>query len=263
MPRVLVAIQGYYDRSGQEGDARFTLAGYMASPAVWAVFEGNWAEVLRTAPVTPCAGLHMRDANRLQESFSWKLGWTKEKVDTLIWRLIRECIIPAGKMERGLFGVNVTVETQDWKRAALELPAMKSWSPVALCAEVVARMAIQYLPPQVPGRPAGTVELFFDRNEPFEPEIKKSWNEAQDRPEGQRGALARIASIVSSNDSVPGIQAADYFAWHLNRWYTDEGVNVSKSLYSNMLALAFTPCQGVRFTYDKLVEWFSKELIKG
>jgi len=252
-----VAIRGYYDKSGNRNDERITLAGYAASPSVWSRFEERWIRVLQNAPVQPCSYLHMVEARSLTKGFDKSLGWTHPKVDELIRNLINECFATEGwsKGEDRIVAAYCTIEAADYEKACKEIPHLKEKaSPIDICAEYVTRVALGLLP-QNPDKPRGyrkgTVEMFFDRNEPFKAKVERAWNKAKKNKKGPLGLISAIGE--SDMRETPGLQAADYLAWHVNRWYTKGCVN------SNLMAVLTTQGLGNRFDYKMLLEWYGDE----
>lgn len=250
-----VAIRGYFDGSGQENDDQVTLAGYVASPEVWATFEERWLRVLR-AFEPPCAYFHMVEAKGLRGKFSIGKGWSKARVDSLIQDLIHQCFLPAawnGPDGPSLLKVFCTIGRTDWERSCQEVPQLREHSRATVCARYVAEAALRRLP-QDPDKPeghrTGTLELYFDQNEPFLPQIKAAWRNALTRPKGRRGPLSMISDIVPAEmRTSPGLQAADFLAWHINRWRTKD---CQRSWWRTFKSC---PGIGVQFRSSDIVEW--------
>lgn len=255
MPRVSVTLRGYYDKSGDLAEGRVTLAGYAAPISAWERFERRWMAVLASAPA-PCSYLHLTEAKHLLGPFHKSLGWTHRKVAHLLKEVFNQCLSPEDGVDEAdhLSGVYCTVIKEDFERACRELPHLESKGWAAICAEFVTYIALTRLP-QDPSKPKGSrlgvIEVHFDRNEPFRREIEDAWNAAKDRPEGQRGPLSLVLSIgYSDMRQTPGLQAADYLAWHVNRWRT------TGSPGAGLIATAAAQGVGVMFDYETLMEWY-------
>src|ERR1700724_2018791 len=245
------AMRGYYDMSGDS--QRVVLAGYAATPSRWALFEKSWNEVLGNFQPR-CESLHMRDAAQLRGDFAIKNGWSTERVDVLIYELLTRCLVTHGRPagEDGLFAVVCTVELDDFKRAAREIPQLRNRGPYWVCAEYVTGIALRLLP-QDPERPlffrSGTVEMCFDRGERFAAQVRDERKRAMKRREGKRGPLSLVSAISEGvAREMPGLQAADYLAWHSN--------SSAKGLTSNWQTVLATGGRSNRFDYDMLVKWY-------
>jgi hypothetical protein len=134
---VAIAVRAYYDGSGADRNGRrkrITLAGYAASPAVWADIEGKWWDVLADDSRRPsCRYLHMREANRLVGEFSSERGWTHKGVDILLADLHNICLAPHGwyrPLGEGLFGAMCTVELAGYEKACETIPRLRDVEPL-------------------------------------------------------------------------------------------------------------------------------------
>lgn len=246
-----IAIRGYYDMSGDS--QRVVLAGYAATPSRWALFEKSWTEVLRNFEPR-CESLHMLDAAKLRGDFAIRNGWSTERVDALIHELLTKCLVTHGRPtgENGLFAAVCTIELDDFRRAAREISQLRNRGPYWVCTEYVTGMALRLLP-QDPELPPfcrmGTVEMCFDRGERFAGQVRDERKRAMKRREGKRGPLSLVSEISEGvARELPGLQAADYLAWHFNR--------SAKGLISNWQTVLATDGRYNRFDYDMLVEWY-------
>lgn len=111
--------------------------------------------------------------------------------------------------------------------------------------------------PQAPGEPeghrCGTVELIFDQGERFKRQIELAWQRALSRPRGKRGPLS-LVSNVSEQDmkEAPGVQAADFLAWHVNRWQTHQ----SQAAWWRTFKSGPGATVIRQFSSELLVDWF-------
>ena len=266
-----IVLKGYYDGSGGgKNDDWTTLAGYVASVEVWKSFEDSWQEALHSFEI-PCDYLHMKEAWHCRKGFDPKKGWTRAKVLALL-RTLAPCFLVNGWLvkEEGsaLFGTCCTINHEDFDRACEALPFLKKKGKEAICAEVVTEVALRRLP-QDPSREegyrVGTVSLFFDRKEKFLHPISQEWKKALKRPKGKRGPLSMVTAITPVNEGFkgsPALQAADYLAWHVNRWLTaskkEPPEDSIQSQYAHWkVKLAGGPVRLHRLDYEGLVSRYT------
>lgn len=253
-----VAVRGYFDRSGGER-GRLTLAGYLASPEVWARFDQAWGEVL-SGFEPQCLYLHMVDAMKLRNEFETKNGWNSDLVNELLHQLVHHCFLPCAWSEPdgpSLFKLYCMIEASEWARACAAAPRLKNHGTAGVAARFVAGIALKRLP-QAEGEPegcrAGSLELVFDREKQFKfkRQIELAWEAAAQRAVGQRGPLSLISRIGEENwRETPGLQAADFLAWLVNRWQERE---CQESWW-----LTFKSCPGRAYQLDSdfLINWES------
>lgn len=187
-------------------------------------------------------------------------GWTPQQVEKLIRDLLNQCLMPLGREagDEGLYAAYCTIEREDYERACEDLPELRGKGFAAICAEFVTCVALRLLP-QDPAKPEGhrlgRVELTFDRGEAFQPAIEAAWQRVKDRPEGRRGPLSLVSKISSADwRDVPGLQAADDLAWHVNRWRT------KGSIGANLRTVLPTDGTGAHFGCQQLIEWYRDSL---
>lgn len=208
-----------------------------------------------------CTALHMLDAAGRRGEFSWRNGWSERKVDQLLRELVRQCLAPCaweGPDGPSLFKISCIINDSEWRSACSSAPGLKNHGRHGICARVVTECALRRLP-QKPGKPngqrVGEVELVFDRGEPFKRQIEDAWRKATDRSRGQRGPLSLISDILEADwRTTPGLQAADFLAWSLNRLQTR---GCQQSWWRT-----FVSCPGVnlKISSDVLVRWFHADL---
>lgn len=249
------AIRGYFD--GSEGESgRVTLAGYIASPDVWSRFDPSWSGVLRGFE-PPCSYLHMVDAMAQRGQFSRANGWSADLVDDLLRQLVHKCLLPSawtGPDGPSLLKLYCTIDAADWARACEAAPGLKNHGVAGVAARFVAGISLMRLP-QAEGQPegcrSGPLELFFDRGEPFMRQIQIARQRAMQRPVGQRGPLTLLSEPQEDDTRAkPGLQAADFLAWLVNRWQERE---CWRSWWQTFKASPGGV--GGRLTSDFLIEW--------
>lgn len=116
-------LRGYYDGSGTTADAPFlTLTGLVASESVWERFEEAWAAVLLEHGISH---FHMTDAMALRGQFSFENGWTGEKVNALILKLLKvlgRFRTIHGSRESNLIARSCTIVMDDYRRVLTCIP---------------------------------------------------------------------------------------------------------------------------------------------
>lgn len=258
-----VAFRAYFDGSGSpaKGDRGpvVALAGYAATPDVWTDFEADWWSVLADDTHRPaCRCLHMKDANALRGEFSTQYGWSHEGVRRLLADLFNRCFAPRGlQMEpaEALIGASCWVDLDAYERVCQQYPHFRAKSPQALCVDHVVGTVLRLLVPDPDGGSYATdlvargesVDLFFDRKEPFRREIQRVW---EARPWRQRSAVLKLVRSLNSTspESSAALQAADFLAWHTNRDLRSEPGDLAARL---MMWLA-TRCVPQAYDYEEL-----------
>lgn len=254
-----VAIRGYFDSSkGESG--RVTLAGYLASPDVWVRFGQAWSEVLNGFS-PQCAYLHMVDAMALRKQFAIGNGWSTDLVNDLLQQLVHSCFLPFAWAEPdgpSLLKLYCTIDLTDWSHACVVAPQLRNQGIAGICARFVAGIALRRLPQadgESEGCRSGCLELVFDQGEPFKRQIDLAWNSAMRRAVGQHGPLTLISeSREADMRATPGLQAADFLAWLVNRWQERDCQE------SWWLTFKASPGCAFKLGSDFLIEWQSLNL---
>ena len=245
-----IAVRAYCDGSGKSNDpqSRFlTLAGLIAPPAAWAPFEREWAIVLDEHNSGPW---HAKDAYALTKDFE---GWTIERVKALRRDLLNRCFSDITH-RKDFVHASCTVDLSDYRRAAVDMPAVGEVSPEALCAFWIAHVAIGWLPENKndPLLKDGTIELFFDRDEGFQHHIQKEWERR--RKNRWSDIVSRIVHIgTADHRDVVGIQAADFLAWHTNRGHTRPETDAT----SMLISWAAAPLSRRVWDYETLIRAYT------
>ena len=253
VPRVAVAIKGYYDGGGVHGK-HVVLAGYAASPEKWSQFESGWKDMLAGDGTRPAAAyLHMTDANALQDDFSPEHGWDRKGVRRLLMDVANYISrnFPHGEAVHSYAGASCTIPLDDYNRAVQVIPNLARKEPEAICVDQVISVALRVLPEAksetdgILGK-SGSAELVFDRNEAFYNKIYRVWNVSY----RLRNLPLKLVSAMAVADapSVPGLQAADFLAWTSNKhmWHDDANAALTRMLTS--------PARHVDLNYDLLLE---------
>ena len=159
-------------------------------------------------------------------------GWTTERVGALLKDVFNDCLV---KLDREAFiGFSCTVDLRAHRLVSAEHPHMKS--PEALCTahcvDIVTKAARYLYQPD--GPPPRSIEMTFDRGEPYGPLAQAAWG--SDPPPWWADAVLSIG--VADWRAVRGLQAADLGAWTWNRHYTKQdqdwlaaGVTIMKAQF--------------------------------
>ncbi len=205
-----------------------------------------------------CSYLHMREAMWLKGEFA---GWTDDRVYRLLADLFNECLSPIGRenFKNQFYGASCTVNLADYREVHNEIPELKE--PEAICVDSVVKIALRALPENrnLPFGKEGTVELFFDKNEPFMHKVNRVWTR---RPRNKLGHLLRLVSHIESADShdVPGLQAADFLAWSTNRYHT-HGLSDRFGAFAGVSRVLATPTYERYYDYKRFRKEFKKVTI--
>jgi len=147
----------------------------------------------------------MTDANSQKGHFK---EWEKAKIDKLFEKLFN--II--GEYRQSDFECySCTVALDHYRRAKkkIESDGHELRSPESICVNSCAGRIP--FPEDCSG-----IKLFFDRNEPFMHKINRNWERLRKKGPGW---ASQIESIAPSDSSIPGIQAADIYAWQSRRYH--------------------------------------------
>lgn len=252
---MVTTIRAYYDGSGNPRDSQaqfLTLAGYAGTANAWQAFEKKWASVLQRHG---CEYLHMREAWSLVGEFAKRKGWAKEKVQSLLADLFNECLSPIGwqNFKGQFYGASCIVNLADYKKAHIEMPQLKE--PESICVDFVVTIALMALPENLslPFGKEGTIQLFFDKNEPFRHKVERTWRK---KPRKKLEHPLRLVSSIEEADlrDVIGLQAADFLAWSTNRYYV-HGLT-ERGAFAGIARVLASPVFERYYDYNKLQKEF-------
>lgn len=235
------------------------LAGYAATPAVWAEFEAEWWRVLADDSARPsCRCLHMKDANALRGEFAVANGWTRQHVNRLLADLFNRCFSPVGpyrEVSDALVGASCWVDREAYRRVCAIHPHFAAKEPEALCVDHVVTIALGQLCPGVERMALRelvnrrqSIDLLFDRGERFRHQIQRVWSS---QPWHRRSMPLRLINSIDvvERASSAALQAADYLAWHTNR-----DAAAGSDLKSRASMWLATHCYPMTYDYAKLLE---------
>ncbi len=246
-------MKAYYDGSGSSSDPstpRVTLAGYAGNPEAWERFEAKWPAVLRGNSERPtCRYLHMTELTTRRDEFA---GWTDGQCSALLKDVYRCLYSLAWTPENNFRALICTVDLGDYERACRVIADLRELSPEAICTDHVCDWAIRMIPNDestLTGK-AGSVEFVFDQNEPFRRTLMPRWTTKWPRRERLFKCIAAITEADMSQ--TPGLQAADYVAWHTNRYRSRD------DMYAQMVrSLSSNPYE-VFYGYEALIDTYRK-----
>jgi Protein of unknown function (DUF3800) len=217
---VFVAVHTFLDCSGQKSDHFVTLGAFAATDEVWFDFEQGWNQVLTTGFI-PVPYMHMVEAVGLRDGspFDKRLGWDKDKIFELIWKLVTFM----HELDKEKFRIAwCEIDMDAWremKNAGLPVP-----DEVTLCNRYCPGMVMpmffkRFLEDNVPIE--REYHFVFDRNERYYDPFRNQWLGALSEAEStnvysQWQDIRSITEVQDMKDS-PGIQAADMVAWSVNR----------------------------------------------
>jgi hypothetical protein len=213
-----------------------TLAAFAGDDEIWAKFETDWDEILRSH--CPRADyVHMREVNTLTKGFDWKLGWNVHKA----FELVTKCLSYMSRVDKKKFRMfYCTVDLEAWHKLKKEGYCLPD--PVEMCSDysmygVLWWYVQQRHPDSVFNLPTDSAHYFFDKDEPFEKNFRAKWESETRKHEstGEVNPWILIEEVSSVNmRKVPGVQAADVLAWSVNREKTAPD-NMPGKMYSYIM----------------------------
>jgi hypothetical protein len=193
----------YFD--GSWNDRLVSLACLAADEDVWKYFEQEWAKIL--ADRGGAKYMHMKEAMPLEDHFK---DWRPDDRDSLVQGLTG-LLMEVGRHRRfHSFTCTVDMEAHARWRVRNRLPA-----PARLCARVVFPAVINWYG-EFPDIVLDSIDVFFDRNEPFIGHISADWNSKKIRQKFQVWHLVRTIAPAEMK-LTPPLQAADMLAWATHR----------------------------------------------
>jgi hypothetical protein len=193
----LRTIQAFLD--GSQSDDLLTLVGMAAAPVTWERFGAEWTRVLQKHGVSAAHMREHREPSFIQdlEIVLRDLGDQEDAFCSA-----SSVILPFHK------AVSQSIDAIDVAGSVRKFP-----QPSELCAyDCLNYLCWHYH--------IGQFDLLFDRNEPFFAKLYNPWNVGSGRTVGHPH-LARVHKLEQgSPDCHLPLQAADFFAWHVNRFWT-------------------------------------------
>ena len=221
-----MGIRAFLDRSGQRQSDFATLAGFAGPISTWAEFDRGWKVVLTTG-FRPVPYFHVVEALGLRprSPFDRGLGWERRH----IWDLLAKLIVYMGEYSKGRLTMHSCVIHMDaWRK--LSASGVVIPSEVDLCNRyvsdgIVALFARKILEEhsdesEIQLHTEDLLSFEFDRNEPFLGPFRELINRRKE--EAETVGVSTIWHLVDGINEgnmkcMPGLQAADIFAWAINR----------------------------------------------
>lgn len=167
--------------------------------------EGRWNSVLKQRG-NP-SHMHMVDAMTRNGSF---IGWTVEDRDFLLDSLAQVLLDVQNDPRIQSFAARVDLEAYRHVKLLRSLP-----SPERICARIVFPHVLEWHY-RTSRKIYDTVEVYFDRNEPFMRHVRADWTSSQIRRERPHWNLVKKIEEASSQSS-PAMQMADMICWGNSR----------------------------------------------
>ena len=251
MDHLLVAFKAYFD-GGNQADTRLydtiTLAAVSATSSLWGAFEKDWAVILEKHGAK---FLHTTDAIAGQGPYAqWGRSQVNEFVGDCVSVIEKHATTRADDqfVYKGLRPAAVTVFLKDFKKASAEVPGLGAVEELCMIHATAGCTAW--------GINMGClkVHFYFDQNERF-------YGHLLDRLRNKKARAARpelenhvVHHGVSDMRSVPGLQAADLFAWSINHMYK---YGIKPGWHERLLAI---DRDEESFDYERLIQPNMKNL---
>ena len=256
--RVVLAVilRSYYDSSGTASDPNtpcVTLAGYTASYPVWEQFEHEWAEMLAKYQARV---LHMSDLHAVPRRGEFA-EWSSAQADAFLSDVMRVIGQAANyaDVSQGIVGASCTVDKEAYRRACDALPWLAKRKPLeALCVDAVIDTALRQLPADPNGvlGKKGRLELYFDRNEPFQKHIHAAWERSED-------PVFKLIDTIAAHRNEPfqnnvgclPFQAADFLAWQCMRGRVSQDMTTKQQ--HQFTSILTAPAYSKVYDYDTIM----------
>lgn len=214
--RPLIVMRCFFDGSQGEDDDRsqwLTLAGYMATDAVWGGFQKQWESMLRGRyPIAPF--VHMCEMVANEDPFERVNGWTEGKINQLVWDSLQ---LLSGMDKQNLRSFTYSIDLT--ARDKLLAEGYEIHDPYVICTESCIGLAFGWHYDTRPNN-AELSYIFFDRGESFMDAIRPKWLKEK-TPPGKVSLGSFWDWIIDIHDldmrEHPPIQAADVLAWARTR----------------------------------------------
>ena len=214
-------IKAYFDNSGKPQDSKLawvTVAGVVAPEESWQIFDARWAEAMGDRRF-----LHMKELTKpKQESDSPYYGMSESDKNLLLSRAVG-VLLSMEQPSFRFFGVACTADKIAYERA--KLAGLQPPSLPERCGEV----CFWHIVERFGVAEDVSIHVFYDNGEQqFFKRILKDWENRKKRIGDT--VLSRIpfkpTPVVDMRKS-PGMQAADFIAWHVYRSYASDFPEVS------------------------------------
>jgi hypothetical protein len=202
--RLMVMLQAYVDDSGR-GQRVFVLAGFIASPATWAVFSDEWAAVLATEPHIDY--FKMMEAHNFKKQFD---GWESRQRDKKISDLYDVI------QKHELIGIRLCINMDEYDSlfASIEHDAPHYFYVYVLAVSNIVSMLARY---QKDIGLHEKVDFIFDHQPGQSGKIIDVWDFFKEiATDDTKDMLGSLPEFKDDKDTMP-LQAADLHAWWARR----------------------------------------------
>ncbi|OFV99995.1 MAG: hypothetical protein A3H28_14905 [Acidobacteria bacterium RIFCSPLOWO2_02_FULL_61_28] len=195
----------YYDGSGtHDGSRALILAGFAAPLRIWESFDDGWQKALKRHGQSK---LHMREAGVL---------FNKGNPEAVA--LIKDLFNVIGSFRQSNFtAYSCSVLLDEYEAAKRVVPTLKA--PEAICVDFCVgglQLTAEDLSEPEP------ISVYFDTGERFLRHLDSAWRRAR-KVNPAAGWARQIRHVESVKSDVAAIQAADLFAWLVNRHHGGNG----------------------------------------
>lgn len=245
--QVLMALQAFIDdSSGQNGT--YVIGGYVASAESWAKFATEWERLLPSGTLAKNGKYHFK----MNE-----MAALAERMDRVpaFFRVIEQHVAMA---------VHVKLNVADLERAKARIwvPAKTiNWGFIAYPFIVSFRCLLDYLyghremfDTVLP--PGEQIDFIFD-DQTEKKMIWKVWDEfVETRPDNYRANASGSPPRFENDQKFLGLQAADFWAWWVRKWYEDGTPEKCESMdfgFWKVNRRDFPHCE-IAYDEDKLVK---------
>ena len=247
----------FFDGSQGEDDNAsqwLTLAGYMATDAVWGAFQKKWEAMLRNRyPIAPY--VHMYEMVSNTDPFERVVGWTEDKISQLVWDSLH-LLQDLDKHDFRSFAYSIDLAA----RKKLLAEGYEIHDPYAICTSSCVALAFEW---QYDTRPTNSERsyVFFDRGEKFIDYIRPKWLKER-TPPGKVGLGSFWDWIIDIQEldmrAHPPIQAADVLAWARTRSLS---VKERRWRFLEEIMQAVIPSSSVKFRESEMRAKCKKKVV--
>jgi hypothetical protein len=220
-------LTAYFDETNTSPNQKVPLvAGYIASTFQWSRFSEQWNKLLRqwTVPVDSRYGIRLVHRNKLQHLQGDFAAWGTTDRDEFLQNayaiILRNTRAPIGG----------AVNRQDFERFALKPLQRVMAGPYGWCAYTCLHLVNQYC--QTYGI-KGNVRFVFEMGAPGWGQVKRLFDYLE--AHGQFRDYYPIHSISFVTKSTRQLQAADFLAYDLGRFFLDRELGRTRSSVNEYL----------------------------
>ncbi len=237
--RLMLMLQAYIDDSFGSSPIH-VLAGFLGRADQGAEFSRRWNECLEIHP--PITFFKMNEAMACQGQFR---GWSEERRDQWVSELIRIA------RESAICSVSSMVRRDERNAIFGRSPSVKRFTPYFLTYYGVIMSVVTQMDKLGLDEP---VDFIFDEQGKDPDRITAAWHDILEMiPEERRGLIAQRPIHRSDKTTLP-LQAADMFAWFVNRCIGRGAFGVARKQIPNWEAMDDLPYLPYQWTTERLIK---------